>query len=63
VSDFTYVSRCRVDQMEGLHRHARLASGESFDMGVHGPVVALYQLSPDRERPLPVDYIVAAAGG
>jgi uncharacterized OsmC-like protein len=32
-------------------------------MGVHEPVVTLFNLKPERELPLPVDYVVAAAGG
>ena len=58
-----YVSRCTIEQPGPLHRRARLESGVTFDMGVHGPVVSLYRLTPPRELPLPVDYIVAAAGG
>jgi len=32
-------------------------------MGVHGPIASYFKLSPPRELPLPVDYIVAATGG
>ena len=32
-------------------------------MGVHGPVATFFKLSPPRELPLPVDYIVAATAG
>ena len=58
-----YVSRCHVEKIAGLHRRARLSTGEVVEFGVHGPIMAHYQLAPDRERALPVDYIVAAAGG
>lgn len=58
-----YVAHARVEKISGLHRRAHLESGESFDIGVHGPVVGLFKLSPERELPLPVDYIVAATGG
>lgn len=58
-----YISRSSLEKLGPLHRRARLATGETFDMGVHGPVVGLFRLAPDRELPLPVDYIVAATAG
>jgi hypothetical protein len=58
-----YVSRSTLEKAGPLHRRARLEDGTTFDMGVHGPVVPLFRLSPERELPLPVDYIVAAAAG
>lgn len=58
-----YVSRCTLECPGRLHRRAALAAGATFDMGVHGPVVSFYRLAPERELPLPVDYIVAATGG
>ncbi|MGH7482870.1 MAG: hypothetical protein ACRELV_12000 [Longimicrobiales bacterium] len=57
-----YVSRCEVRKVKGVHRRARLATGHDIEFGVHGPIKEHYGLdSPD--RPLPVDYIVAATGG
>lgn len=58
-----YTSRCSITQRGALHRHARLGTGQDFEMGVHGPVMDMYKLSPERPLPLPVDYIVAATGG
>ncbi|HYM81324.1 MAG TPA: hypothetical protein VEY91_07920 [Candidatus Limnocylindria bacterium] len=58
-----YRSRATLEAVGHLHRRAHLATGESLDMGVHGPVVTLFNLEPERELPLPVDFIVAAAGG
>jgi len=58
-----YTSRVTLEKVGGLHRRARLPLGFTADMGVHGPIVAFYKLSPERELPLPVDYIVAATGG
>ena len=58
-----YVARSTVQKVAPLHRRARLASGETFDMGVHGPVIELFKLAPPRALPLPVDYIVGAAAG
>lgn len=58
-----YVARATLRQMGRLHRRARLSTGEEMDFGVHGPIRELFRLSPARELPLPVDYIVAATGG
>jgi hypothetical protein len=63
MSEPFYLARARVEKIASLHRRAQLEIGPPFDMGVHGPVVGLFKLSPERELPLPVDYIVAAAGG
>jgi hypothetical protein len=63
MSEPFYLARARVEKISGLHRRAQLEAGPSIDMGVHGPVVGLFKLSPERELPLPVDYIVAATGG
>ncbi|HEY2954246.1 MAG TPA: hypothetical protein VGK89_03215 [Candidatus Eisenbacteria bacterium] len=58
-----YVSRSTLEHAGTLHRRARLESGASFDLGVHGAVASHFKLAPPRELPLPVDYIVAATGG
>ena len=58
-----YVSRSTLEAAGTLHRRARLATGETLDMGVHGPIAAHFKLAPPRELPLPVDYIVAATAG
>ena len=63
MTDPLYISRSTLEAAGPLHRRARLASGEIIDMGVHGPIVTLFKLTPPRELPLPVDYIVAATGG
>lgn len=63
MSEFDYVSRCRVERVGGLHRRAHLALGATADFGVHGAIKDLFRLAPDRELPLPVDYIVAATAG
>jgi hypothetical protein len=63
MSETFYRARATLEIIGPLHRRARLATGESFDMGVHGPVVTLFQLAPEHPLPLPVDYIVAATGG
>lgn len=63
MTESLYTSRATIEKLGSLHRRARLERGETFDMGVHGPIVALFKLQPERELPLPVDYIVAAAAG
>jgi hypothetical protein len=63
MGDSVYVSRSRVEVVEGLHRRAHLALGHTAEFGVHGAIRELFRLAPDREVPLPVDYIVAATGG
>lgn len=61
MSDPLYVSEVTVEKVEGLTRRASLPAGGSCELGVHGPIKELYHLEgPD--RPLPVDYTVAAAG-
>jgi hypothetical protein len=63
MSEPFYLARARVEKVGHLHRRAYLDTGQAFDIGVHGPVVGLFKLSPERELPLPVDYIVASTGG
>ena len=58
-----YRSRAHIDSAGHLHRRARLALEHTAEMGVHGAVSELYRLSPPRELPLPVDYIVGATAG
>ncbi len=63
MSDVFYTARASVGKVEGLHRRATLEDGTELDFGVHGPVKALYGLDSERDLPLPVDYVVAAAAG
>ena len=63
MSEALYTSRCTVEVLGSLHRRATLETGQTFEMGVHGPIREFYRLEPERELPLPVDYIVAAAAG
>jgi hypothetical protein len=58
-----YVAEASVEIVDGLHRRAHLPLGHSAEFGVHGPVSRMFKLEPERELPLPVDYIVAAAAG
>ncbi|MGH7741305.1 MAG: hypothetical protein ACRENS_04715 [Candidatus Eiseniibacteriota bacterium] len=63
MSEPFYVARVRVEKLASLQRRAHLELGPPIEMGVHGPVVGHFKLSPDRELPLPVDFIAAATGG
>lgn len=61
-NDSVYTARASIAKVEGVHRRATLELGTEVDFGVHGAIKRHYNLdSPD--RPLPVDYIVAATGG
>jgi len=63
MSEPLYRSQSQVEVVGGLHRRATLPLGHTAEFGVHGPIKQLFHLNPDRELPLPVDYIVAATGG
>lgn len=63
MSEPFYVSHVTLEQVGGLHRRAHLPLDTTMDMGVHGAIVPLYRLTPARELPLPVDFIVAATAG
>jgi hypothetical protein len=62
MSEPFYIARAHIEKVNSGHRRGTLESGEQLDFGVHGAVKQHYRLDhPD--RPLPVDYIVAATGG
>ena len=63
MSEPFYVSRVRVEKVAGARRRGRLPAGTTVELGVHGPVKALYRLDAEPDLPLAVDYVVAAAGG
>jgi hypothetical protein len=61
-----YVSRIRVEPVEGKIRRAHLpAEEEPVMFGVHSEVAEHYGVSPDVEDPhaSTLDYLVASAGG
>ena len=61
-----YISRIRVEPVEGKIRRAHLpAEEEPVMFGVHGEVAEHYGVSPDVEDPpaSTLDYLVASAGG
>lgn len=63
MSSAFYTARANVAKVAGIHRRATLADGTGVDFGVHGPIKAHYRLHDEPDRPLPVDYLVAAAAG
>ncbi len=66
VAGVAYVSRVRVEPVEGRIRRAYLpAEEEPVMFGVHSEVAEHYGVSPDVEEPhaSTLDYMVAAAGG
>jgi hypothetical protein len=66
MAEVTYVSRVRVEPVEGRIRRAHVpAEEEPVLFGVHAEVAEHYGVSPDVEDPhaSTLDYLVAAAGG
>jgi hypothetical protein len=66
MADVAYVSRVRVEPVEGKIRRAYLpVEDEPVIFGVHHEVAEHYGVSPDEEEPhsTTLDYVVAAAGG
>jgi hypothetical protein len=63
MTDPFYVSEAAVAKVEGVHRRATIATGVTFDFGVHGAIKQHYRLHDARDLPLPVDYVVAATAG
>ncbi len=63
MSSAFYTAHATVTKVDGIHRRATLADGTEVDFGVHGPIKAHYRLYDEPDRPLPVDYLVAAAAG
>jgi hypothetical protein len=57
-----YVAEATVSKVEGVHRRAAIATGVTFEMGVHGPAKEHYRLHDAKDLPLPVDYVAAATG-
>ena len=62
MSESFYTAEAGIEKVEGVHRTVTLASGTRFDVGVHGAIKAHYGLDSEPDRPLPVDYLVGAAG-
>ena len=66
MADVAYVSRLRVEPVEGKIRRSQLpAKEEPVFFGVHSEIAEHYGVSGDVEEPHPstLDYLVAAAGG
>ena len=66
MAEVKYVSKVKVEPMEGKVRRAHLpGEDEPVLFGVHSEVAEHYGVSPDAEEPhaSTLDYVVAAAGG
>ena len=66
MADVTYISRIRVEPVEGRIRRAYLpVQEEPVLFGVHSEVAEHYGASPEEIEPhdTTLDYLVAAAGG
>jgi hypothetical protein len=65
VADVSYVSKVKLEPVEGKIRRAHLPAEEPVLFGVHSEVAEHYGVSPDEEEPhsTTLDYLVAAAGG
>ncbi len=66
MADVTYVSRVKVEPVEGKIRRAYVPGEEEpVFFGVHSEVAEHYGVSPDEEEhhSSTLDYLVAAAGG
>ena len=57
-----YTAVAEIRKVGGVHRRVTLPSGHAFDVGVHGVIKEHYRLGEEADRPLPVDYLVGAAG-
>jgi len=65
VADVTYVSRAKVDPVEGKIRRAYIPAEEGPELfGVHDEVAEHYGVSSDEEEPRSstLDYLVSSAG-
>lgn len=63
MSEPIYLSQSTIEKVAGAHRKAVLEPGAVVEFGVHGPIKRHYKLEGEPDLPLPVDYVVAAAGG
>jgi hypothetical protein len=66
VSELAYISRIRVEPVEGKIRRAHLPiQEEPVLFGVHSEVAEHYGVSPEQLEPhdTTLDYLVAATGG
>ncbi len=58
-----YISESAIQKVAGVHRRATLQTGDAVEFGVHGAIKEHYKLGSEPDLPLPVDYVVASAGG
>lgn len=63
MTDPLYTSLAEIEKVSGVHRRASIEANGVIELGVHGPIKEHYNLGSQPDRALPVDYLVAAAGG
>jgi hypothetical protein len=66
MTDVTYLSKVRIEPVEGRIRRAHIPGvKEPVLFGVHSEIAEHYGVSPEVEEPhsSTLDYLVAAAGG
>lgn len=60
----TYLSRVRIQKLEGPHRLAWIEPFQKpLEFGVHGPIAQFYGRETAEPIPTTLDHVVAAAGG
>ena len=62
MSESFYTAEASVERVGGTHRRITLATGDTFDVGVHGAIKAHYNLDHEADRPLPVDFMTGLTG-
>lgn len=62
MTDSFYTVTTDIEKVAGVHRRISLPSGQRFDVGVHGSIKDHYRLHDEPDLPLPVDFLVGAAG-
>ena len=66
MADVTYVSKVRIEPVEGKIRRTQIpGEKDPVIFGVHSEIAEHYGVAPDVEEPhsSTLDYLVAAAGG
>lgn len=65
MSEPLYISKVRIEKLEGSHRKAFITpfEDEPLDFGVHSEVAEHYGSTSGEPMPTTLDHVVAAAGG
>lgn len=64
MSEPLYLSRVRIERVDGPFRHAWIESFEEpLEFGVHGAIAEHYGAATEEPIPTTLDHVVAAAAG